>query len=415
MYNILWTFTSIHVLAGKLRGRESMTTNLLVRLVLIGVLALVAPSSQGSMVVEKKTSTRTTVKAPRKRLAIPHPSSSPITRHQSRQHYAATTKRKKIYVPKRPLAPPFPNGPCGGKIVTLDPSLTFDTDVRLSGNKLLLPPRPIQLWLPPGYNEHSDCRHPTLYCHDGQSVVSDAESWTGRSWRLTGALTRLANHGLLRTPMPIVVLLPSMEGDLIPGLRKRHLEYGDVHLPFAQAHADFVALTVKPLVDARFATLASRETYAMGASLGGQAALHLNLRHGDKFNGAACLSPCFGPGTLAALADPQSLLGATHDDSPTDVNKKKKRIYLDIGGDVGNHTVPFFDWLDHATEKHAWNPGYFWLDTSLQPAVQSMCGLLQRQAPHVEYEYHEIPGGRHNERAWSLRIDKPLRYLFGKQ
>lgn len=306
-------------------------------------------------------------------------------------------RRQQLYIPQRVLTAPFPDGPCGGEIITLDPSITFDIDVRLSGNTMLLPPRDIQVWLPPGYNNNEKC--PVLYCHDGQSVVSDADSWTGRSWRLMGALTRLADHGLLRLPLPIVVLLPCMEGDIFPGIRRRHLEYGDVNIPFAQAHCDFVAETVKPLIDARFATLPN-ESYAMGASMGGQAALHLNIRHSDKFQGAACLSPYFGSSMLATVAaqGKRTLSG--------------KKIYLDIGGDVGQRTVPMFDLLDHATEKHAWNPGYFWLDTSLQPAVQSMGRLLERS--NVDYEYHEIPGGRHNERAWSMRIDKPLRYLLGK-
>lgn len=313
----------------------------------------------------------------------------------------ATTKksvnRRKLYIPQRQLAPPFPDGPCGGELVTLESSVTFDIDVRLSGNTLLLPPRPIQVWLPPGYNRQRD--YPTLYCHDGQNAVSDDESWTGRSWRLTGALTRLWDHGLLES-MPIVVLLPSMSGDLIPGIRRRHLEYGDVNLPFAQAHADFVALTVKPLIDARFATRSSA-SYAIGSSLGGQAALHLNMRHADKFHGAACISPCFSPGILASVA----------------ANGKRKlrskKVFLDIGGDTGDQTVPLFDIWDHTTAKHAWNPGYFWLDTSLQPSVQSMRTLLEKA--EIEHEYLEIPGGRHNERAWSLRIDKPLRYLLGKE
>jgi enterochelin esterase-like enzyme len=210
----------------------------------------------------------------------------------------------------------------------------------------------------------------------------------------------LLDHGLLKDDLlPIVVLLPSTEGDFLPGIRRRHLEYGDINLPFSTAHADWVAQSVKPVVDRRFRTLAGA-TYAMGSSLGGQAALYLNIRHPDQFEGAACLSPCFHPGILAAVTDGQR--------TPL----RGKKIYMDMGGDFGEDTVPLFDLLDHTTEKHAWNPGYWWLDTSLQPAVTSMCQRLDQA--DVDYAYQEIPGGRHNERAWSLRIDKPLRHLLGK-
>lgn len=200
------------------------------------------------------------------RPAVQQPSSTTSSRISNNKK----NKRKHLYIPTRKLMPPFPDGPCGGEMVTLDPSLTFDIDVRLSGNTLLLPPRPIHVWLPPGYDPNKQpSGYPTLYCHDGQNAVADADSWTGRSWRLTGALTRLHNHGLIDT-QPIVVLLPSVNGDLIPGIRRRHLEYGDVTIPFAVAHCDFVALTVKPLVDAKFATDPTA-CYSIGSSLGGQA------------------------------------------------------------------------------------------------------------------------------------------------
>ena len=311
-------------------------------------------------------------------------------------------RRRELYVPERPLSPPFPDGPCGGQIVTLQEADLSPTSK--GWRSFLLPPRPVHVWLPPGYDpqrQNTTVQYPTLYCHDGQNVVSDDQSWTGRSWRLTGALTRLADHGLIATPLPIVVLLPSMEGDILAGVRRRHVEYGDVVLPTAVAHADWVADTVRPAIERKFSTNPDA-CYTMGSSLGGQAALHLLVRHPDKFHGAACLSPCFQPGLLAAVQ-----LAVTQWQSP-------KKIYLDIGGNVGNQTVPWLDVWDHATSQHSWNPGYFWLDTSLQPGVQAMHRILQdAPAQAVQHVYHEIPGGRHNERAWSLRIDKPLRYLFG--
>merc|ERR1719491_156262 len=57
-----------------------------------------------------------------------------------------------------------------------------------------------------------------------------------------------------------------------------------------------------------------------------------------------------------------------------------------------------------------WNPGYFWLDTQLQGQVTAMRRALDRGGIH--YQFRKFPGGRHNERAWALRIDKPLLHLF---
>ena len=82
-------------------------------------------------------------------------------------------------------------------------------------------------------------------------------------------MTRLAERGLISSTLPIVVLLESAEGDLFPTVRRRHLEYGDISIPFSQAHADFVACTVKPLIDNQFRTNAT-DSYTIGASLGGE-------------------------------------------------------------------------------------------------------------------------------------------------
>lgn len=73
--------------------------------------------------------------------------------------------------PRRPLAPPFPDGLCNGRLVTLPPSEHYLLDSNISGNRLLLPPRDIQVWLPPDYDNHPDMRFPVLYCHDGQNAM----------------------------------------------------------------------------------------------------------------------------------------------------------------------------------------------------------------------------------------------------
>mmetsp|Transcript_6668 Transcript_6668/g.13027 ORF Transcript_6668/g.13027 Transcript_6668/m.13027 type:complete len:316 (+) Transcript_6668:59-1006(+) len=281
-------------------------------------------------------------------------------------------------------------------------------------SSIILPPRPINVWLPPSYDLSGTSRHPVMYVADGQNAIDDGDSWTGYSWRMAGALVRLAERGCLGLPtisdtsnmnvdpMPILVLLPSAEGDFVPGVRRRHLEYGDTSVPIAQAHADFVVQRVMPLVNARFRTIADNPaaTSAIGTSMGGQASLHLLLRHPDKFGAVAALSPAFQPATIAAVAASADVL-------------RNKTIYIDNGGDdePSNVKVPFFDVFDHTTSKHWWNPGYFWLDTQLQPGIDAMRAALDLVG--VEYKYEKFAGGRHNERAWAQRIHVPLMHLFG--
>ena len=299
-----------------------------------------------------------------------------------------------IQLPKAP----FPDGPCGGSIVTLD--IPIDKKVSSSSlftNDFFFPSRSIQIWLPPEYHTMgNEKRFPVLYCHDGQNVMQDSMSWTGSSWRLMGAITRLTERNLIETP-PIVVMIPSTDGDLL-FLRRRHLEYGDMGQQLSQVHADHVAFSIKPEVDKRFRTQSSaNHTFAMGTSLGGQASIHLLLRHGNLFGGAACLSPAFTAGTLASVA--------------TSLPNTRLRLYIDNGGDDKDRKVPFFDVWDHVTQNHWWNPGYWWLDTQLQPGIDAMRMALDLK--RLPYHYKKFPGARHNERAWAQRIHEPLLYLFG--
>ena len=66
----------------------------------------------------------------------------------------------------RPLAPPFPNGSCGGTVITLPrdlygrqrsddnnlPFLNFNLDPLSSFGNLVLPPRDVKVWLPKEYH-----------------------------------------------------------------------------------------------------------------------------------------------------------------------------------------------------------------------------------------------------------------------
>jgi len=165
----------------------------------------------------------------------------------------------------------------------------------------------------------------------------------------------------------------------------------------------------------------------IGSSLGGQASLQLVLRYPQIFGGAACLSPCFQPGTIAAVTanlvtnnDITASIGEIMNVFPKpnesltsglykghgETDLRSKVIYMDNGGDVEDKRVPIFDVHDHFTMNDKfWNPGYWWLDTNLQPMIDAMRFIFDQAG--VTYTYEKFPGGRHNERAWARRIHLP--------
>jgi len=343
----------------------------------------------------------------------------------------------------RPLAPPFPNGSCGGTVVTLprrdlfpgqsDENLLFINPFSSLEN-VVLPPRDVKVWLPKEYHssEYRNERFPILYCHDGQNAMEDAASWTGSSWRLIGALTRLSERKMLHTDTPpIVVCIPCGEGDFLPGISRRHSEYGDYTHPVSKAHSDFMATKLHPFITSRFRVKDGPEhTSSIGSSLGGQASLQLVLRYPKIFGGAACLSPCFQPGTIAAAmanlasndevsayinGSGMNLFSKQIESKTSSLDKgqsadpislRSKKIYIDNGGDADDTRVPLFDAMDHFTlNDKFWNPGYWWLDTSLQPMIDTMRWTFDQGG--VKHIYEKFPGGRHNERAWAQRIHRP--------
>jgi predicted alpha/beta superfamily hydrolase len=264
------------------------------------------------------------------------------------------------YTDSRPLAPPFRNGVCGGSVVTLPrdelyPTKSSPFNLFSSIENIILPPRDIKVWMPAEYHKPEFRTHqfPVLYCHDGQNAMEDADSWTGSSWRLVGALTRMYERDMLRIEAPpIVVLIPCGEGGFAPGFSRRHFEYGDLPHPVSQAHGEFVATKLHPYILNRFRVNEGPEhTAALGSSLGGQASLQLILRYPKIFGAAACLSPCFQAGTIAAVAS-KSISSSERDEL------RSKTIYIDNGGDVDDTRVPVIDIMDHFTlNDRWWNPG----------------------------------------------------------
>lgn len=254
--------------------------------------------------------------------------------------------------------------------------------------QLAIPSRSVRVWLPPAYDAQPNRRFPTLYVHDGQNVLEDSESWTGHSWRLASTLSRLITDGACR--QVILVLVDNVS-------ERRALEYSDS--PVGDAYLDFVFGELKPRIDAEFRTLVDADyTAAMGSSLGGLAAFRALWKRPEQIGHCACLSPVFQlPLLLDVALNAGRRLGGP--------SARQPRIYIDNGGDTPEQSVSLIDLGDGL------NPGYWFLDSQLQPGVDAMRQALDLH--RLPYEYHREPGGRHNERGWSRRIERPLLHLFG--
>jgi predicted alpha/beta superfamily hydrolase len=220
--------------------------------------------------------------------------------------------------------------------------------------------RSVLVYLPPDYGTGS--RHyPVIYMHDGQNLFDPSISYIGQVWRVDETMALLSREGL----DAIVVGINHMG-------EQRMAEYN----PFGpgrrgQRYIDFVADTLKPIIDRDFHTLPDRaSTGIVGSSMGGLISLYAFFRRRDTFGFVGALSPALWPGHSAIYPIVQQS-GLT-----------PGRIYLDNGTREGS-------------ARQMW---------------QLLIAQGYRDRRDVMYVVEQ--GGQHNEMAWARRLPDALRFLL---
>lgn len=246
-----------------------------------------------------------------------------------------------------PLPVDLPDGPA--------PALWRFADVAGPGTAV----RDVLVAVPPAYEE-SGVAYPVVYFQDGQNCFDPKTSYAGH-WQL---LETLAAEGVRRPA--ILVGIPNL------GIERLH-EYS----PFddiirgageGEAYINFVAHTVKPLIDAHFRTLPERaHTGIAGASMGGLISLYALVADAATFGAAWVMSP--------ALWYADSAIFAWLAEQPAPVG----RIWLDIGVLEGEDAVRDAQKMRDRLISRGWR-----LNDSLR--------------------YLEDPKGDHDEAAWGRRV-----------
>ena len=230
--------------------------------------------------------------------------------------------------------------------------------------------RDILIALPPGWRE-KDERYPVVYMHDGQNLFDPSTSANG-DWGLVASLAAEAHAG-----RPVIVVgIPNI------GPRRRH-EYS----PFRDAthgggggdrYLEFIAATVKPLIDAAFPTLPDRtHTAIAGGSLAGLISLYGLYRLPDIFGAAAALSPSlwFADRGILTFVPSQP--------------RQTGRLYIDAGTREGDEVVADVERLRDRL-----------LDAGRVEGTDLLCVIED--------------GAGHDEAAWGRRFRAALPFLLGR-
>jgi predicted alpha/beta superfamily hydrolase len=228
--------------------------------------------------------------------------------------------------------------------------------------------RTLRLCLPPSYASAPTRRYPVIYMHDGQNLFDAATSYAGE-WGVDETMAALAQA----TGFEALVV-----GIDNGGMRRNtemapydHSRLGKAEGP---AYLDFIARTVKPVVDRGWRTQPGREhTALIGSSLGGLISHAALLRHGDVFSRYGLFSPSY-------WAAPQLFDATVNTRLPADT-----RIHLYCGGREG--------------------PG-------MADGTRRMHALLARQLPPDALSVNIVADAEHNEAAWRAELPAALQRLF---
>ncbi len=266
----------------------------------------------------------------------------------------------------------------------------------------LIRPRPVDVWLPEGYDAASSERYPVIYMHDGQmmfDVNTSPLSGIGASWDLDKAITRLTRNDEIK-PAIVVSVWMSMwakgargaeympqkpvTDDVWKILREQGNNFsvedgGEVMS--SDKYLAFLVDELKPFVDENYRTLTDRDnTFVIGSSMGGLISAYAIAEYPDVFGGAACMSSHWPVGYGV-------IIDWLNDHWPT---AGDHRIYFDHGTEDFDATYePYQKQMDEVMRKYGYTEGEDWIT-------------------------RRFDGAGHSAEAWRERLHIPLKFLLGK-
>lgn len=226
--------------------------------------------------------------------------------------------------------------------------------------------RTVLLYLPAFYGTADGIvqkRYPVVYLQDGQNLFDPATAFGGKTWQAGETMTLLAAQGI----EAVLVAPYHMESQRIQ-------EYN----PFAHwrggrgaAYVEFVAETLKPIVDHDFRTLShAGGTLIGGSSMGGLISLYACCVRPDVFGGALVMSPSLWVANGAAYGLARERLAPGG------------RLYVDNGT----------------------------RESSAQPLAA--LAIEKGYVDGADLLYVQGKGDRHTESAWARRLPAALRFLL---
>ena len=242
--------------------------------------------------------------------------------------------------------------------------------------------RDVIIWLPPDYHSNSTRHYPVLYMHDGQNLMDATTAFAGE-WGVDETAQQLVGSGQVE---PVIIVgVYNTGADRIAEYTQvpdpKYAQYGGDRGGKADEYGAFLVNDLKPLIDGKYRTKPEAQyTGLAGSSLGGLVSLYLGMKHPGTFTRLGVISPSVFWGEKDIVSRVNALPG-----------KLPLRIWEDMGTDEASTDSP--ETVEDARLLRDALVGKGWVVDS-------------------DLKYTEIPGGKHNEKAWAARFGDILKYLY---
>lgn len=257
-------------------------------------------------------------------------------------------------------------------------------------------PRHVDVWIPAACSAQQPCQ--VLYMHDGQMLFDASTTWNKQAWNVHLAVDKLMREGLLAPTIVVGIwnngamrhseYFPGkFLNHLAPATRQTLLDKALQGRSRSDAYLRFIVEELKPLIDQRFPVRPqAAHTALMGASMGGLISVYAMSEYSQVFGGAAGLSTHWVGIHEANAAIPLAAFNYLQQSlAPAD----GRRLYQDHG----------------TTELDALYGTY----QRFVDQIVAGKGYTGRDYLSLVFE-----GTGHNEKAWAARLERPLRFIFGR-
>ncbi len=236
--------------------------------------------------------------------------------------------------------------------------------------------RDVMVYLPPQYTQDPSRRYPVLYMHDGNNLFDRSTSFGGSEWQVDENLEKLIRSQAIE---PVIVVGVYNTADRMAEYTWEAADLdGELHGGQGANYARFLVEELKPLIDKTYRTRPQREhTAVMGSSLGGLVSFYLGLHYPQVFSKIGMMSPSIWWKDRALLKEVPKL-------------SKDLKLWLDMGTKEGQQP-----------------------QVMLQDAKDLAQALEKQGFQHFRnLAFHVAQDAGHNEQAWAMRIEHPLRFFY---